>query len=625
MAILSLSQLRLSFGGHALLDGVSLQIEAGERLGLLGRNGAGKSTLLKVLQGTLLPDEGDIARQPGLRVATLPQDVPLGLSGPVRDYLQQAPGASGQGRLAVPKSAAAAAASERQKPEVAWALDARIQQAARDLDMDLDADMATLSAGSKRRVLLAAAMVQDPELLILDEPTNHLDIDAIRHLEDSLLRRRGSLIFVTHDRSFLRRLATRILDLDRGTLRSYRLGYDAYLAKREEELQVEADQAALFDKKLAQEEAWLRRGVKARRTRNEGRVRALKDLRLARGARRDESGRVRAQLQEAEQSGRIVLRYQGLGYGFEGKPIVRGLTGTLQRGDRVGILGPNGCGKTTLISLLLGEIAPQEGTVVEGTRLEIAYFQQLHDALDESKTVFDNIADGRETVSIGGADRHVTGYLHDFLFSTEQIHGPITMLSGGERRRLQLARILARPCNLLVLDEPTNDLDLETLELLEELLLDFQGTLLVVSHDRTFLDNVVTSTLVWEGEGHWGEYVGGYEDWLRRREAAALATAPASRTPANRAPETAPARSAAKPRRISFKERRELEALPETIEGMETGKQALVDLMASPDFYTRRGAEVAATAEHLTAIEAQLAEAYARWVELETLAAEAEG
>ncbi len=632
MAILSLSRLRLSFGGQALLDGVSLQIEAGERLGLLGRNGAGKTTLLKVLQGTLLPDEGEIARQPGLRVATLPQDVPLGLVGPVRDYLRQAPEAAGQSRRA--GSAAAGAGRSPgpppSSPEAAWALDARIQQAARDLGLELDADVATLSAGSKRRVLLAAALVQDPDLLILDEPTNHLDIDAIRQLEDRLLKRRGSLVFVTHDRSFLRRLATRILDLDRGSLRSYRLGYDAYLLRREEELQVEAEQAALFDKKLAQEEAWLRRGIKARRTRNEGRVRALLDLRLARAARREEPGRVKAQLQEAEQSGRIVLRYQNLGFGYPGRPIVRGLTGTLQRGDRVGLLGPNGCGKTTLIGLLLGQITPQEGTVTEGTRLEIAHFQQLHDVLDESKTVFDNVADGRETVQVGGADRHVAGYLRDFLFNSEQIHGPITMLSGGERRRLQLARVLARPCNLLVLDEPTNDLDLETLELLEDLLLDFQGTLLVVSHDRAFLDNVVSSVLVWEGEGRWGEYVGGYEDWLRRQGAAPSTPAPAAapaRRPDDRSADAAAAagRAAVKPRRISFKERQELEALPGRIEALEQTRQELVDLMASPDFYSSRGAEVAGAGARLADLEAQLAEAYARWVELEGLASEGGG
>jgi ATP-binding cassette subfamily F protein uup len=598
MAILSLSQVRLSFGGQALLDGVNLQIEAGDRLGLLGRNGAGKSTLLKLLQGSLAPDAGDVARQPGLRVAALPQDVPLDLTGPVRDYLQRTPGA--------------AALTQ----DAAWALDARIQLAARDLELDLDAEFGTLSAGSKRRVLLAAALVQEAELLLLDEPTNHLDIDAIRHLEDTLLRRRGSLIFVTHDRSFLRRLATRILDLDRGRLRSYRAGYDAYLVQREEEQRVEAEQAVLFDKRLAQEEAWLRRGIKARRTRNEGRVRALKALRSERAARRDEVGRVKAQLQSAEQSGRIVLRYADLGYGFvSDKPIVRGLTGDIQRGDRIGILGPNGCGKTTLIGLLLGQIEPQTGTVTAGTRLEIAHFEQLHDVLDEGKSVFDNIADGRETVTVGGASRHVTGYLQDFLFTPEQIHGPITMLSGGERRRLQLARILARPCNLLVLDEPTNDLDLETLELLEDLLLDFPGTLLVVSHDRTFLDNVVTSTLVWEGDGRWGEYVGGYEDWLRRREAQAP-------PPPTRASEPKPARTTDRQRRLSFKERQELAALPDEIERLEQAKQAFVDLMASPDFYTTRGTEVAATTEQLVITEEALRLAFERWVELETLVGE---
>jgi ATP-binding cassette subfamily F protein uup len=462
-------------------------------------------------------------------------------------------------------------------------------------------------------VLLAAALVRDPDLLILDEPTNHLDIDAITHLEGALQPRRGTLVFVTHDRSFLRHLATRILDLDRGVIRSYRSGYDAYVEKREEELRVEAEQDRLFDKKLAQEEAWVRRGIKARRTRNEGRVRALESLRAERGARRDEVARVKAQLQDAERSGRIVLRCQDLGFAFDGNPIVRGFTGTILRGDRIGILGPNGCGKTTLIRLLLGTIAPQAGTVTVGTRLEVAHFEQLHDVLDDTKTVFENLAEGRETIPTGEGERHVLGILRDFLFTPEQIQGSVTRLSGGERRRLQLAKVLSRPCNLLVLDEPTNDLDLETLELLEALLMEFEGTLLLVSHDRAFLDNVVTSTLVWEGDGRWCEYVGGYEDWLRQRKAA-------EPPPAARPARPRSERTTAQARRVGFKEKRELAELPGRIERLEAERQELFALMASPTFYSTRGDEVARTRQRLAEVEAEIQQAYARWLELEALA-----
>ena len=594
MALISLNGVSLTFAGPPLLDSVSLQIDDGERLGLLGRNGAGKSTLLKLLEGTLAPDSGDVVRQPGLSVASLQQEVPLDLAGTVRGYLHEICGVT--------------------KSDTAWRIETRIDQAASDLALDLDATLATLSAGSKRRVLLAAALVRDPDLLILDEPTNHLDIDAIRQLEDALQRRRGTLVFVTHDRSFLRSLATRILDLDRGVLRSYRSGYDAYLETREEEQRIEADQATLFDRKLAQEEAWVRRGIKARRTRNEGRVRALEALRVERSARRDEVARVKAQLQRggrAPGASCCAARTSATRYGVT--PIVRGFTATILRGDRIGILGPNGCGKTTLISLLLGEIAPQQGSVTAGTRLEVAHFEQLHDALDDTKTVVETLAEGRDTITVGGVERHVVGYLRDFLFTPEQIQGPVLRLSGGERKRLQLAKILSRPCNLLVLDEPTNDLDLETLELLEEMLLEFQGTLLLVSHDRAFLDNVVTSTLVFEGAGQWREYVGGYEDWLRQRKSAE--PAPAAK-PARPRPE----RITVRPRRVTFKEKRELADLPGRIESLEAEKQILFDLMASPSFYTTRGDEVAGTRQRLAAIEAEIHEAYARWLELENLA-----
>jgi ABC transport system ATP-binding/permease protein len=593
MALISLNGVSLAFAGPPLLDAVNLQIEAGERLGLLGRNGAGKSTLLKLLEGTLAPDRGEVVRQPGLRVASLQQEVPLDLAGIVRQYLHDVCGVT--------------------RSDTAWRIETRIDQAAGDLALDLDAALGTLSAGSKRRVLLAAALVRDPDLLILDEPTNHLDLDTIRYLEDALVRRRGTLIFVTHDRNFLRGLATRILDLDRGALRSYRSGYDTYLRTREEEQRVEADQDALFDRKLAQEEAWVRRGIKARRTRNEGRVRALESLRAERSARRDEVGRVKAQLQEAERSGRLVLRCRDLGYTYDEAPIVRDLTTTVLRGDRIGILGPNGCGKTTLIRLLLGDLTPQQGTVTAGAQLEIAHFEQLHDTLDDTRTVFETLGEGRDTVSVGGVERHVVGYLRDFLFTPEQMQGPVARLSGGERKRLQLAKVLSRPCNLLVLDEPTNDLDLETLELLEEMLLTFQGTLLLVSHDRLFLDNVVTSTLVFEGEGRWHEYVGGYEDWLRQSKGD-------EPPPASKPPKPRPERTTVRARRITYKEKLELAELPGRIESLETEQHALFALMASPSLYTTRGDEVAPTRQRLAALEDELQRTYARWQELESLA-----
>jgi len=599
MPLIGLNDVRLKFAGPPILEGANLQIEDGERLGLLGRNGAGKTSLLRLLEGTLSPDAGDVVRAPGLRVASLPQDVPRGLEGSVHDFLRAACGAD--------------------TSEAAWRVEARIDQAAGDLALDPLARLEALSAGARRRVLLAAALAHDANLLLLDEPTNHLDIDAIDYLEETLQRRAGALVFVTHDRDFLRHVATRIVDLDRGALRTYGAGYDDYLERRDELRRVEAEQAARFDKKLAQEEAWVRRGVKARRTRNEGRVRELEALRDERAARRDEVGRVRATLQEADRSGQVVLRCKDVTFAHGGDPIVRGYTGTIARGDRVGILGPNGCGKTTLLKLLLGELSPQEGTVTAGTRLEVAHFEQLHDALDPAKTVFENVGDGRDTVEVGGVERHVVGYLRDFLFTPEQIQGPITRLSGGERRRLQLAKVLSRPSNLLVLDEPTNDLDLETLELLEDLLLDFNGTLLVVSHDRAFLDNVVSSTLVSEGGGRWGEYAGGYSDWARQARAAkeaARAVAPAR--PRAR-PDTASAGpTASGPRRLGFKEKRELAELPAKIERLEAEKHELFARMASPTFYQTPAEEVARARERLAATDVAIHEAYARWAELES-------
>ncbi|HEX7879772.1 MAG TPA: ATP-binding cassette domain-containing protein, partial [Candidatus Eisenbacteria bacterium] len=596
MALLSLNDVTLRFAGPPLLDQVSLQIDDGERVGLLGRNGAGKSTLLNLLLGTLTPDSGDVVRRPGLRVAGLQQDVPLDLVGTVGQYLHAACGVTSH--------------------DSPWEVESRIDGAARDLKLNLESRIETLSAGSKRRVLLAEALVRNPDILVLDEPTNHLDIDVIRDLEESLLRRKGTLVFVTHDRSFLRRLATRILDLDRGNLSSYRVPYDQYLEMRDHAREIELQQDAQFDRKLAQEEAWLRQGIKARRTRNEGRVKSLEALRVERGDRREDPGRVKASLEAADSSGRIVLRTSDAGFGYDGRPIVSHLTLTIRRGDRIGILGPNGSGKTTLIRLLLGELEPQHGSVTPGARLEVGHFEQLHDVLDDSKTVLENLADGRDFLSIGGSERHVVGYLRDFLFTPEQMQGSILKLSGGERKRLQLAKVLSRPCNLLVLDEPTNDLDMETLELLEEILFEFAGTILVVSHDRAFLDNVVTSTLVWEGHGHWREFVGGYSDWLRQRPAPAPppVIAKAVKVTTERHATTAP-------RRATFKEKKELEELPGRIEALEAEKQSIFDAMAAPDYHTRRGDEVTKLSTRLTTVEAELEKAYARWMELETIVA----
>ncbi len=590
MALIGLDQVSIRFVGPSLLDQVSLQIDEGERIGLLGRNGAGKTTLLRVLEGVLTPDSGTISRQQGMRAATLQQDVPTDLIGPVSAYLH------------------AVCAADH---EPSWQVETRIDQAAHALAIDLQAPIETLSAGSKRRVLLAAALVRNPELLLLDEPTNHLDVAAIEQLEETLVRRRGTLVFVTHDRRFLRRVATRIVDLDRGRLRSYRTGYDAYLEQREDEQRIEADQAALFDKKLAIEEAWLRQGIKARRTRNEGRVRALESLRLERRARRDETGRVQAQINEAERSGQRVIRTKGLTFGYGDRPIVKDLATTIMRGDRIGILGPNGCGKTTLIQLLLGQLNPTEGTVEHGTKLEIAHFEQMHDTLDDSRTLLESVGEGRQSVTVGGRERHVVGYLNDFLFSTEQIQGPIGRLSGGERKRLQLAQILSRPANMLVLDEPTNDLDLETLELLEDLLLTFPGTLLVVSHDRAFLDEVVTSTLAFEGDGTWREYVGGYADWQRQR---------AMDSDAGGAQVTGSAKSkgsrGGRGTKLGFKEKRELEQLPQTIERLEKEKVALFEQMAAPDLRSTRQSTTTLQSR-VTAIDLELEAAFTRWQELE--------
>ena len=495
MALFSLRDVSLAFGGPRLLDQVDWQIERGERVCLLGRNGEGKSTLLRLIRGELEPDEGQVIRQQGLHIARLPQEVPEGRGMTVADEVAEG----------LPESL------EHHDVD-----DHRVDAILSRMGLDPDARFENLSSGMKRRVLLAQALVAEPDILLLDEPTNHLDIDAIRWLEEFLLRYGGTLVFVTHDRAFLGRLATRIVELDRGHLYDWACDYATFLKRKEDVLAAEERQNALFDKKLAQEEVWIRKGIEARRTRNEGRVRALKAMREARRKRRERQGTAWMQVQEAERSGTLVIEAKGVGFGYDGPPVIRDLTTTIMRGDKVGIIGPNGSGKTTLLRLLLGQLPPREGTIRHGTNLEVAYFDQLKATLDEEKTVQQNVSE-YDTIAINGQPRHVLGYLQDFLFPPERSRSLVKFLSGGERSRLLLAKLFTKPSNVLVLDEPTNDLDVETLELLESLLVDYQGTVLLVSHDRAFLNDVVTSTLAIEADGRVKEYDGGYDDYLRQR------------------------------------------------------------------------------------------------------------
>ena len=627
MALVTLRNVCLGFGGPNLLDVIDLQIDKGERLCLLGRNGTGKSTLMKLIAGEVDNDDGTLMRQQGLKVAYLSQEVPEGLTGSVYDVV--AAGLGQQGallsnyhavsiKLAEQDENRHLAELERIQQELeacgGWQLGQRVETLLSRLQLPPDDDFTCLSGGLKRRVLLARALIIEPDLLLLDEPTNHLDIDAIAWLEEFLKGWNGTLLFVTHDRQFLRHLATRIIELDRGRLSSWPGDYDSYLRRKQEALEAEAKQNALFDKKLAQEEHWIRQGIKARRTRNEGRVRALKSLRELRRQRRELSGKAQIQLNQAELSGRIVIEAEGISYSYQQQPIIHDLTTTILRGDRVGIIGPNGVGKTTLIQLLLGQLKPDNGTVRLGTRLEVAYFDQHRAQLDGEKSVLDNLAEGSDKVDINGKPRHVMSYLQDFLFSPERVRTPVRSLYGGERNRLLLAKLFASPSNLLVMDEPTNDLDVETLELLEELLLDYPGTLLLVSHDRAFLNNVVTSTLVFEGEGRVNEYVGGYDDWLRQRGGAASAVEE-KRSGKNMAVQARRER----PRKLGYKEQLELEELPQHIEALEAEQEQLHVQMADPAFYQQDGEAIAAAKSRLGVVEAELAERYERWEALEAI------
>ena len=606
MALISLQNVSLGFGGPLLLDEVNLQIESGEWVGLLGRNGAGKSSLLKLINGEMLPQAGQVTRQQNTRVAYLPQEVPLGLAGRVHEIVIQ--GLEGG-----------------DKHVENWQKQLQVDQVISRMGLDADDLFDTLSAGMKRRALLARELVNQPDLLLLDEPTNHLDIDSILWLEDFLTRWGGTLVFVTHDRQFLQRTAHRIVELDRGRLFDWNCDYRTFIKRKEAMLQNEEEQNILFDKKLAQEEAWIGRGIEARRTRNEGRVRALKRLREERAHRRESLGKARIQLQEVRRSGRLVIEAENLNFAYEGKAIVKNFSTTIQRGDKVGIIGPNGSGKTTLMRLLIGELPPHSGSVELGTNLEIAYFDQLRTQLDEDQTVLDNVGQGRDTITINGRSRNVVGYLEDFLFTRERAQAPISALSGGERNRLLLARLFARPANLLVMDEPTNDLDIDTLELLEDLLLDYNGTLLLVSHDREFLNNLVTSTISLDGKGNTSEYVGGYDDWIRQSKALEKAAEELKANKAQAKPDKAISLEGSEtPRRLSYKEQKALEAqkqelaeLPARIEALEVEQLKISTQMAAPAFYQGDAEVIAKTAARLKELEEVLAGCYARWEELE--------
>lgn len=611
--LVTLSQLSIGFRGPQLLNEVDCQVDSGQRIGLLGRNGAGKTTLMRMISGQVQPDSGTITFAPDAQVALLPQDVPKDVQGRLFDIVLQ-----GRTRN-LPAGA---------KPD--WEDEHSVEQILSRMELQPDVPFESLSSGMKRRVLLAQCLVSDPALLLLDEPTNHLDVQAIEWLEGFLGRWRGTLMFVTHDRMFLRKIANRILEIDRGNIFDWSCDYDTFLKRKEAALEAEEKQNALFDKKLAQEEAWIRQGIKARRTRNEGRVRALKEMRKVRSERRERSSKVRLQIEEGKRSGTLVTEVKDLGFAYEDRPIVDQLSMTIERGDRVGIIGPNGAGKTTLLKLLLGEIEPQSGSVRTGTNLQVAYFDQLRDQLNEDETVQENIGGGSDSITIGGKSKHVLGYLQDFLFSPERARTPIRFLSGGERNRILLARLFTKPANVIVLDEPTNDLDAETLELLEERLSEYEGTLLVVSHDRAFLNHVVTSTLSFE-DGTVKEYIGGFDDWFRQRQEllearadqpSAKASSKGKSASANRGGESAAPKGEppAKKKKLSYKEQQELERLPEKIEELEGQIAEMHTLMADPDFYQQAGTVIASEQGRLSQLETELATAYARWEELEASA-----
>jgi ATP-binding cassette subfamily F protein uup len=632
MPLLRLDKVSLAFGHHALLDHVDFEIRRGERVCLVGRNGEGKSSLMRVITGEIAPDDGERWLRPAMRVAHLAQEVSADTSNTVFDVV--ASGLPELGRLLADyhhavdalahdqsEASTARLAELQHELEVAsgWQIEQRIETVLSRLGLDGSASMHELSGGWRRRAMLARALVCEPDILLLDEPTNHLDIEAITWLEDFMHDFPGALMFISHDRAFVRRLATRIIELDRGQLTSWPGTYDDYVRRKTSQLEVEARHNAQFDKKLSQEEKWIRQGIKARRTRNEGRVRALKDLREQRRARRDRIGKARMQLQEGDESGQMVFEAKDVSIAFDDKAVIEHFSTTIMRGDRVGIVGPNGAGKSTLIKLLLDQLKPDSGRIRRGTRIQTAYFDQQREQLDPEKSVMENLTGGGQTVTIKGRDRHASGYLRDFLFPPERLQSPVRTLSGGERNRLLLARIFTQPANLLVLDEPTNDLDVETLELLEELLTDFDGTLILVSHDRAFLDNVVTSVLVFEGEGRIGEYVGGYSDWLQAAQENSKQSRSGKTKPATPRPERSKPQSPVigKPRKLSYNEQRELDALPAKIETLEQEQSELQALASDSDFYQQEQEIIAETLARLDKVSKELETCYQRWEALE--------
>ncbi|WP_108447218.1 ATP-binding cassette domain-containing protein [Halomonas denitrificans] len=643
MTLLRLEQLQLAYGTHVLLDGADLVLEKGERLALVGRNGTGKSTLLKIVAGEIQADGGQIWRAPGLKIGVLAQELPDACGQTIFDVVAQ--GLPEAGELlseyhhliheAEPDMARMARLQTRIEAIDGWSFHQRIDVVLTRLGLPEDAAMADLSGGWRRRVALARALVAEPDLLLLDEPTNHLDLDTIAWLEEQLADFNGAVLFITHDRAFLSKLATNILELDRGRLGRYPGDYAAYQAQKQHELEVEARENAEFDKKLAREEAWIRQGIKARRTRNEGRVRALQQLRQERSERRERQGKAALSVDSGARSGKRVVELSHVTHRFGDEVVIDDLSLEIQRGDRLGFIGRNGAGKTTLLKILLGELEPSEGQVLLGTKLQVAYFDQLRAGLEPEKTVYDNVAQGSDRISVGGRDRHVMSYLQDFLFTPDRVRQPVKALSGGESNRLLLAKLFTQPANVLVLDEPTNDLDVETLELLEELLLDFDGTLLLVSHDRAFMDNVVTSVLAFEGEGRVREYVGGYTDWVRQGgklppapwegaarqgvEPTAAAEEPAQTAEAER--EATPSPAAPKRVKLSYKLQRELDGLPAEIERLEAEVAAFEEQVGAPSFYQQEAETVAATLQSLNDTQAALDAAMERWMELEAMAA----
>ncbi len=628
MAIIGMRDMCWGFGGAPLLENITLQIEKGERVCLIGRNGVGKSTMLKLFSAELIPDSGTVWRQQGITVAALKQDVPSGFNGTIFEVVAAGLGETGKAlaehhRITRYSEADITTEQAKKREELqhlldsggGWALLNQIENVLSRTRLNPEDMFTGLSAGMKRRALFARALVRNPDILLLDEPTNHLDIDTIIWMEAFILRYVKTLLFVTHDRAFLKNIAGRIMDLDRGRLVSYDCNYATFLKRRQAASDAEEKQNSVFDKKLSQEEAWIRKGIKARRTRDEGRVRSLQKMRAAYRARRGKIGDVRLQAQEAERTGKLVIEAKAVSFSYRQSPIVRDLSTVIMRGDKVGIIGPNGVGKTTLLRILLKEISPQAGNVRHGTHLQVAYFDQLRAQLDEQKTVSENIADGNDFIIFNGQKRHVISHLQDFLFSPDRCRTPVYVLSGGERNRLMLAKLFARPANVLVLDEPTNDLDAETLELLEELLLNYQGTLLLVSHDRAFLNNVVTSTIVFEGNGRVIEYAGGYDDWLIQRPKAKEAPSPQKSDRKKIRQKPMPQKQA----KLGYMQKRELNDLPLKIDTLESRQKELYQAMSDPLFFKNDKAEIAQVKAHLNRVENEIETAYLRWQELENV------